>query len=306
MTSATDPAFLQFLAAIRQQESQGNYSARSAAGAVGAYQVMPNNVGPWSAAALGHSVSVAEFAASPTLQDEVASFELLKYYNAYGARGAAAAWYAGDPRLANDYTVDRWGQSPGGYADEVLSKVGTAPAVGATDHGWATPGHWVGAAGQPIPDPPVVHINYNDPRNGGGPTFDVKMADAKANWTDEQWTALIGWLIAYGGSSEEHGPTLAKLHPPYSSNDKGFVFDLFAHTVTTQAKGKEFNPSTGEAVPGVGPIGNPLAGLEKLLQLLASGGFWKRVGLGALGVAIIVGMVLWLQRGNIAKAVSVV
>lgn len=312
MTTSTDPTFLRFLAAIKQQESGGNYGAHSATGAIGAYQIMPANIGPWSAQALGHPVTVDQFAHSPSLQDSVASFELLKLYNTYGARAAAAAWYSGNPQLANDYTKDRYGQSPGDYADEVLQKMGSISATDAANssstgsQSWASPGHWYGANGQPIPDPPT-DVKYDDPKhptlgNGGGPILGDTKANAKKSWSDSTWTAVIQWLISYGGTSSQDGPNLSTIKPPYSDNDKGFVFDLYAHTVTSQSRGQQFNPSTGEAIPGSGPTPNPLAALASLLSMLSNGTFWKRVGLGAIGAAILIAMVLWVERKNIGTA----
>lgn len=88
--------FERFVNAIAGKESGGNYRAvNRSSGALGKYQIMPGNVGPWSKAALGRRVSTREFLNSPQIQEAVARYMLKKYYNQYGAAGAAVAWYAG-------------------------------------------------------------------------------------------------------------------------------------------------------------------------------------------------------------------
>jgi hypothetical protein len=90
----------QLLAAIRREESgsyNGNYSAHNPGGAMGAYQIMPANLPEWSREALGYSVSVATFMANPAIQDMIAQYIIGGYYNKYGAAGAAAMWFSGQP-----------------------------------------------------------------------------------------------------------------------------------------------------------------------------------------------------------------
>src|ERR1044072_3626270 len=88
--------FSQFMAGISAQESGGNYSAvNKQSGALGKYQVMPSNVPGWSKQVLGYSISASQFLRSPSLQEKIVSGILHGYFNKWGPRGAAAAWYAG-------------------------------------------------------------------------------------------------------------------------------------------------------------------------------------------------------------------
>lgn len=108
---------------IRTQESGGNYQARNdGSGAMGAYQVMPGNVGPWSREVLGYPVSASTWMSHPDIQDRVAVTKLTGLCVRYGPRGAAAAWFSGRPQLANDYTYRGGGAaSVGDYVDSVMA-----------------------------------------------------------------------------------------------------------------------------------------------------------------------------------------
>lgn len=116
-------------AGIRQQESGGNYAVRGrpvashgGARALGAYQVMPANLGPWSRELLGRTVSEPEYMASPRLQDQLAGRKLAQLCAAHGPRGAAAAWFSGRWWLHND-TAARGGgaASVKSYTDNVMA-----------------------------------------------------------------------------------------------------------------------------------------------------------------------------------------
>ena len=71
------------MAAIRKQESGGNYAARNTmSGASGAYQIMPFNIngsGGWDMEALGRNISMQEFMGSRSLQDQIAQYKLGQY-----------------------------------------------------------------------------------------------------------------------------------------------------------------------------------------------------------------------------------
>lgn len=117
--------FDSFFQSIVGQESGGNYRAvNKDSGALGFAQVMPANVGAWSREILGYSVSTSQFLNSPELQNAIVRGKLKKYYDQYGARGAAAAWYSGDPRLADDTRSQSGYPSIKSYVDQVLARMG--------------------------------------------------------------------------------------------------------------------------------------------------------------------------------------
>lgn len=135
-------SFEDFFAAIAMQESGGDYGAvNPRTGASGKYQIMPGNIGPWSEQYLGKRVSVAAFRRSPALQEQLAHAVLQAYFKRYGARGAAAAWYSGNPQRAGDYHRFRKTEpSVGEYVDQVMARVGSGNQPRTPRPGPSTPG----------------------------------------------------------------------------------------------------------------------------------------------------------------------
>lgn len=121
-----------FFAAVEDQESSGNPSAVSNAGAVGIYQIMPANWPSWSKEAGYEGADPNDEAA----QRAVGKYKLGQFYDKYGPAGALVAWYAGEEnakRYVKGETTDTWGNSwdtpqengPSiqGYVDETMSRM---------------------------------------------------------------------------------------------------------------------------------------------------------------------------------------
>lgn len=116
-----------FINAIAGQESGGDYGAvNGRTGASGKYQIMPENWPAWAEeAGLG-----ADAEMTPENQEIVARYKLGEYYDKYGARGAAMAWYAGEGSL--NYSEEALNRKQGNgdepsineYADSVLARMG--------------------------------------------------------------------------------------------------------------------------------------------------------------------------------------
>lgn len=121
--------FNQFMRAIAEQESGGNYSVVNSYGAVGKYQVLKSNIPGWSKQVLGYSISWQKFRDTPSLQEKIVSGILHGYFNQWGARGAAAAWYAGPGNHNLDMSTNSQpgGPSIKGYVDSVIAKAGGQP-----------------------------------------------------------------------------------------------------------------------------------------------------------------------------------
>ncbi|WP_413114809.1 hypothetical protein ACK1X7_07325 [Streptomyces sp. CY1] len=99
--------FEAFLWSLTQQESGGNYRAIgpwvNGDRAYGRYQVMGANVGAWTARYYGRRLTPQQYLANSAAQDAVVRGVLGGYYKKYGARGAAAMWYSGQPNPNKTY-----------------------------------------------------------------------------------------------------------------------------------------------------------------------------------------------------------
>lgn len=127
----------QFLAAVKQHESGGDYTAYNAGGgASGAYQYIQST---WSGAAqdagYGQYAGGPASAAPPAVQDAVARHMALSYFNQYGSwKNAAEAWYmpsmAGNPADQNVVPYPSAGntETVGSYGDQIVSAMGGQPA----------------------------------------------------------------------------------------------------------------------------------------------------------------------------------
>ena len=122
----TDPGSMaKYAAAIRKIESTNRYHITANAGrgrtALGAYQILDSNLASWSRAALGRSVSQAEFMRSPQLQDRVFHHRFGHYVKKYGAHGAARAWLGGEGAARGGRGgADRFGSTPDSYARKFI------------------------------------------------------------------------------------------------------------------------------------------------------------------------------------------
>ena len=128
--------FEQFFSAIVQQESGGNYGAigpmTSYGHAYGKYQVLGSNIPSWTKTYYGKSLTPQQFLNNRAAQDAVARGKLQSYWNKYGARGAAAAWYGG-PGSANNHmstASQQGGPSIKDYVDNVIKNAGGYPSGG--------------------------------------------------------------------------------------------------------------------------------------------------------------------------------
>jgi cell wall-associated NlpC family hydrolase len=155
-----------FLGAIRQHESGGNYTAYNAGGgASGAYQFIDST---WAneAKAAGYDqwANGPASAAPPSVQDAVARYMALNYYNTYGSwKNAAEAWYmpsmAGNAADQNSVPYASAGntETVGQYGDQIVQgmiaagaapnnggRLGTPVAVGYARSALGTPYKWGG------------------------------------------------------------------------------------------------------------------------------------------------------------------
>lgn len=129
--------FESLVSAIGGQESEGSggYNAvNGRTGASGKYQIMPDNWPSWAEEA-GLS---ADAPMTPENQEIVARHKLREYYDKYGARGAAIAWYGGEGAL--NYSDEALNRKQGNgnepsineYANDVMSRMGKSGNMATT------------------------------------------------------------------------------------------------------------------------------------------------------------------------------
>lgn len=90
----------------------------------GKYQVMGNNIGPWSKEILGREISKQEFLGSPELQDQIFNGKFNQYVDKYGPEGASRAWFAGPGGMNNPNATDVLGTSVEGYGKKFMAALG--------------------------------------------------------------------------------------------------------------------------------------------------------------------------------------
>jgi hypothetical protein len=120
--------------AISSIESGGNYKAigpatKTGDRALGKYQVMGANVGPWSREVLGREVTPQEFIANNEIQDAIFKGKFCQYAEKYGPEGAAKAWFAGEKGMNNPNARDVLGTTVSGYGAKFNKALGYAPEV---------------------------------------------------------------------------------------------------------------------------------------------------------------------------------
>lgn len=121
------PSFEALYWAIATQESGGNYYAygqwlNMSYGrdrAYGKYQVMGANIPSWTRQYYGRTLTPEQFRNNKQAQEAVARGRLKSYYKSYGFRGAASAWYSGNPNLHMSTRAQTGGPSIKGYVDSV-------------------------------------------------------------------------------------------------------------------------------------------------------------------------------------------
>ncbi|EUB95877.1 hypothetical protein PMI07_002365 [Rhizobium sp. CF080] len=129
--------------------------------ALGRYQIMEANIGPWSQEALGRAVTPEEFMADPKLQDAIFDKKFGGYVQQYGPEGAAQAWIGGPGGVGKLGRKDSLGTSVGAYGSKFLNALG--PQAAAATPASAAIDAQVPASG--YVDPMVSAPNFQQPAN---------------------------------------------------------------------------------------------------------------------------------------------
>lgn len=134
-TGLGDPNGYRNAIASVESAGSGDYSAvgpthKTMGRALGRYQVMEANIGPWSKAALGREVTPEEFMANPQIQDAIFDHQFGSYVQKYGnPQDAASAWFTGQPLSKGANRRDVLGTSGAGYVDKFNKALGSPALV---------------------------------------------------------------------------------------------------------------------------------------------------------------------------------
>ena len=227
-----------FFAAIAQQESGGNYGAvNGSTGALGKYQILPGNVGPWGRQYLGQNISPNEFLNNPALQDKLARAVLGSYYKSYGPRGAASAWYSGNPNLDMSTASQSGYPSIKSYVDTVMKRMHMlSRGPGTSSGGWLRPAsgpitsHY-GYRTHPITGQRTLHAGADIGAGMGSPIHAARGGRV----------SYAGWMSGYGNYTMiNHGGGLSTAY--------GHQSRILVH------RGE--NVRRGETIGRVGSTGN--------------------------------------------------
>lgn len=183
-----------FIWAISQQESGGNYKAVgpnvNGDHAYGKYQVMGANIPSWTREALGHSLTIQQWLNDPAAQEKTIAHKLGGYYAKYGAAGAAAMWYSGQPDPNKTY-----GNPPVyKYVKSVLALMARAPG----NAGQGLPSGGDAAPADNINTGPAAPVSYKeDPKCLIG--LDIPVVGGVCLLTKGQARAIEGGLLLIAG-----------------------------------------------------------------------------------------------------------
>lgn len=167
--------------AIAGIESGGRYDAvgpthKTLGRALGKYQVMEANIGPWSEKYLGRRISSDEFLKNPQLQDAIFDGEFGSYVQKYGPEKAAQAWFGGEGGIGKVNRKDSLGTSVGDYGKKFMAGLGqgvAAPAPAPVQTASLDPSAGVAQATGPNAPYPMEPSPYDDPQQrvalGGQP-----------------------------------------------------------------------------------------------------------------------------------------
>lgn len=155
--------------------------------ALGRYQIMEANIGPWSREALGREVTPAEFMANPQIQDAIFDHKFGTYVDQFGPEGAAQAWFAGPGGVGKTNRKDVLGTDVGSYGQKFMSALGpqgndAVQAVTQTMQGGNAPVQMAQAQPQTMND-------------AGGPSMQQLLEAAQNPWLSDSQRSIVNTLL---------------------------------------------------------------------------------------------------------------
>jgi hypothetical protein len=161
--------------------------------ALGKYQVMEANVGPWTEKYLGRRLTADEFLSSPEAQDAVFKGQFGEYAAKHGPEGAARAWFAGEGGMNDMGRRDSLGTSVADYARKFNAAFGGGGGEPAASGGGILPGPQQGS-----PDPSLGLLAS---LMGGQPSAGGQGSNPMAGLL-----SLLGGQAQSGGAPQQQAP----------------------------------------------------------------------------------------------------
>lgn len=160
--------------------------------ALGKYQVMEANVGPWAKEALGQEITPEQFLQNPEMQDAVFNSQFGKYVQQYGdPEKAAQAWFGGPGGVGKTNRQDSLGTSIGEYGQKFSQALGQPPQ----------PAQQAGGI-----DPVLEALGARAiPKDG--PSMEMLMGAAGDQWMNDSQKGIVEALLS------------KKLNPPSPKYD---------------------------------------------------------------------------------------
>lgn len=285
--------FDQLLKGFQQVESGGRYSAvgPSVRGhrAYGRYQVMDYNVGKWTAQYYGWALTPEQFLKNHEAQEAVARGVLKGYFTKYGAEGAAAMWFSGQPnpnssRSDGSLTVRQ-------YVDRVIKAAG-------------------GSTGSVGGSAPVAQANKVTPKLDDKTLATLYGLSQKLINSSKQLKDLFKEAVGQGWSPEVFVAHLKNTDWWATNSDpkRKYLTDRYTDPATWQQKWNQFATAANSLAVQVG-IGNLLGGgtslgkmndlLEKATYHLYADGWTQDQLKSWLGSQVTThGSVMWGEAGE--------
>lgn len=124
--------------------------------ALGRYQIMESNIGPWSKQALGREVTPEEFMANPQIQDAIFDNQFNGYVQKYGPEGAAQAWLGGPGGVGKTDRQDSLGTSVGEYGQRFVNALGPQEVASLSPSAPTTAAQAIEAQAPALPEPQTI------------------------------------------------------------------------------------------------------------------------------------------------------
>jgi hypothetical protein len=269
-SSDSKPASSPYAGAISSIESGGNYreigpNTGSMGRALGKYQVMSANVGPWSKEILGREVTPQEFINDPKLQDAIFEGKFGQYVKKYGPDGAARAWFAGEGGMKNPNAKDAFGTTVAEYSRRFNKALGPQDAAAAVNQ--YAPDAPEAMAFAPT-DKPKVSQAKPEAKNFFDQFDEAPAAAPAGRATDRIYVSPASDAPSRATADEakkpDRGSVDALARGVASGLSSGFIDEMAGVRNAGSDKMPEF-----VAIPGIGPV--PARAIIGAYRLLANG-----------------------------------